>query len=93
MKAKRTAKATPAATPELNPLVRTAIYRTWNEIAGDAYELGVKSNRDAMELVLDAGRIQSFNRDASTETKQAIDEFMKLDWKAMMKLAKTVKLV
>lgn len=38
--------------------VAGAIHQLWSEMASDAAEIGVRTNRGAMELCLDAGRLK-----------------------------------
>jgi len=50
-------KAVAAFTTDEEKAITSAASRTWNYIAADAADIGVRSNVDAYELILDADRI------------------------------------
>lgn len=64
-----------------------AASRTWGTIASDAAQLGATSLTDAIELVLDAGRIVDIGKLDKTIYAKLND----LDWKSLSNLMKKNK--
>ena len=74
-------------TPEEEAQIFRAACRTWEYVASDAAQLGVRGVEGALELVLDAGRITNIGK---LDSKVA-DKLYALDWKGMCSLLKKNK--
>jgi hypothetical protein len=71
---KAPAPAPVALDAEFIAKVSGPLHSTWQYIGHDAMEVGVRSNRDAMEMVLDAGRINDHSKEAGTLLEAAYKE-------------------
>ena len=71
--------------------IQTAIDQTWDYIGSDAMEVGVSTNEEALEMVLDASRM-SHN---FPEEDKIVDQVVaKFKWPKVLKfLAKNIRLL